>query len=212
MFRRSGASGAPPEIQTPSPIPFPRPGPETRGPERSEMFATREATIVSTDPFSPTGSNDSRRRDNDGQLSVGPDIHLNGAISSCRTLIVDGRVEGEVDAGELVIGEPGAVSGTVRVGSADIEGSFGGELVVDGELTIRAKGRVDGVIRYGQIMIEAGGRITGDVRVNGAEDAAPAEPGDDDTSAEATGGTTATFAEDAEKRPAETLESDSQPA
>lgn len=165
MFKWSGAQNAPPEPAFRKPALLERAGEPDRLSDRFVDLPATRPDIVSTDPFSAHANDRNRSSDNDGQLSVGPDIELNGAISSCRKLIVEGRVEGEIDAGELVIGERGTVSGTVRVTSADIEGAFSGELVIEGDLSIRSNGRVDGKIRYGRLMIESGGQITGDIQV-----------------------------------------------
>ena len=62
----------------------------------------------------------------------------------------------------LEIVKGGVFKGTVTVDSADIAGSFEGELKVKKRLFIRASGRVTGTVRYGQFEVERGGRIEGE--------------------------------------------------
>jgi len=108
-------------------------------------------------------------RSNEGEpkkLIVGRDIHLSGEITSCDRLIVQGRVEAQLNHCQHVeIHEYGLFKGAAVIETADIGGKFEGALTVQGRLHIRATGRVEGEVRYGQIEIEPGGEIQGEVRV-----------------------------------------------
>lgn len=96
---------------------------------------------------------------------VGREIMLSGQITSCDRLIVEGRVEATLsDSKAIEIAESGYFKGSAEIDSADIAGSFEGNLTVRERITIRSTGRVTGQIRYGQIEIEAGGEIGGDIQ------------------------------------------------
>ena len=99
----------------------------------------------------------------EGTLHVGEGIQVKGEIQACKTLIVEGRVEASLDAGELMVRRGGCYDGTATVGAARIGGSFSGTLTVHGLLTVEAGGRVSGTLRYRELRIEQGGRISGDV-------------------------------------------------
>jgi len=102
--------------------------------------------------------------DNANRLTVGQNICLNGEITSCEKLVVEGRVEASlVDANMIEVAANGCFKGSADVEKADISGYFEGTLVAKEILTIRKDGRVNGSVRYGKIIIESGGTISGDM-------------------------------------------------
>ncbi len=103
-----------------------------------------------------------------GTLLVGQGIQVKGEIESCRTLVVEGRVEASLTASKLEVLKDGLFRGAAEVDKAEISGVFDGTLTVRERLIIKASGRVSGTIRYAQLSIEAGGEISGDVDVDGA--------------------------------------------
>lgn len=104
-----------------------------------------------------------RERTPNGTLIVGQGIQVKGQVESCRTLIVEGRVEASLAADTLEVRVEGRFKGTAEVENAMIAGSFDGTLTVRDLLTIKAGGRVSGTLRYTRIHIETGGEIAGDV-------------------------------------------------
>ena len=98
-------------------------------------------------------------------LTVGPDIQMKGEITTCDRVVIEGMVDAtmrEVHTVELT--ESGSLKGTAEVEDAEISGSFEGDLVVRGKITIYASGRVRGNITYGEIEIQRGGQISGNIR------------------------------------------------
>jgi cytoskeletal protein CcmA (bactofilin family) len=101
------------------------------------------------------------------------------AVENARTRVggtaqVDGRFEGDLVAGHLVVGSDGAFTGTAKAETAEILGAFRGRLSVSGQLTVRTGGDVEGEIAYGALAIDAGGRMVG--ALSSAADApAPAD-------------------------------------
>jgi len=106
-----------------------------------------------------------RERTPSGTLIVGQGIQVKGQVESCRTLIVEGRVEASLAADTLEVRSEGRFKGTAQVDNAEISGSFDGTLTVRDLLTIKSGGRVSGTLRYARINIETGGEIAGDVGV-----------------------------------------------
>ncbi|MEQ8345911.1 MAG: polymer-forming cytoskeletal protein [Sneathiellaceae bacterium] len=104
-------------------------------------------------------------------LIVGKEISLNGEISSCDRLIVEGKVEASLAGCQFIeIADGGIFKGAAEIQDAEIRGLFEGKLTVQGRLLICATGRVVGEVRYGQIEIECGGEVSGTI------DKAPAAP------------------------------------
>ena len=112
------------------------------------------------------------------RLTVGRETTISGGtVLDCERLTVEGTVEAAMPDGRLLeIVKGGTFKGTVTVDSADIAGSFEGELKVKKRLFIRASGRVFGIIRYGQLEIERGGRIEGKSEYDPADREADLQP------------------------------------
>lgn len=102
--------------------------------------------------------------DDTKKLIVGREICLNGEITACEKLVVEGRVEANLSDSRVIdISTTGYFKGTAEVDEAVISGEFHGTLNVRGRLFVRSTGKVAGDLRYGELEIERGGRITGDV-------------------------------------------------
>lgn len=137
--------------------------PPAKAPAISAGSSQRSLESVSpkirTDHHSHHGEADSKK------LIVGRDIRLNGEITSCERLIVEGHIEVTLsDARFIDVAPTGFFKGNAEVKEADISGRFDGELVASDRLIVRAGGKVSGSIRYGSIVIESGGEVTGDMR------------------------------------------------
>jgi len=112
------------------------------------------------------------------RLTVGRETTISGGtVLDCERLTVEGTVEATMPDGRLLeIVKAGTFKGTVTVDSADIAGSFEGELKVKKRLFIRASGRVAGTVRYGQLEVERGGRIEGKSEYDPADREADLQP------------------------------------
>lgn len=161
-----GKSELPPSQRDIRPVPAPQPALNTvntvkavapAAPVAVETPVAADSAAATPEPASQLGSGN--------RLLVGPDVKLKGAeILDCDTLVVEGRVEATMDSRIIRIAEQGEFSGTVGIDTAEIHGSFDGELTARERLIIHATGRVNGKIRYGKIMIEEGGQISGDIQ------------------------------------------------
>jgi cytoskeletal protein CcmA (bactofilin family) len=118
---------------------------------------------------SPSSSSSSNSSTNEvgSKLIVGPNIQLEGKITNCDTLMVEGLVQATIVSRVIQIAENGKFEGSAEVELAEIRGNFSGKLVVRQKLVVYATGTVTGEIRYGKLVIEEGGQVSGDVQVNG---------------------------------------------
>ena len=114
-------------------------------------------------PDRPLGSIDS---DSDvNRLVVGRDIRLNGEITACDKLVVEGRVEVTLsNARAIEVAPTGYFKGAAEVDEADISGRYEGDLVARETLIVRAGGHIKGKVCYGRIVIESGGEVSGDMQ------------------------------------------------
>lgn len=103
------------------------------------------------------------------KLIVGRGISLNGKIAACDRLIVEGKVEAELqECHTIEIAESGTFKGAAEIESAEVSGHYEGSLTVRKNLLIHGTGHVSGTIRYGRLQIEQGGEINGDIKSLGS--------------------------------------------
>jgi cytoskeletal protein CcmA (bactofilin family) len=105
-------------------------------------------------------------------LYAGPGVKLKGEIVGCDTLRIEGIIDGNATARQLILCPSGSFLGTAEIEEAEIEGNFDGTLNVRGRLVLRTKGRVAGTLSYGEIEIERGGEIAGQITPQGKQIAA----------------------------------------
>jgi cytoskeletal protein CcmA (bactofilin family) len=161
----------------PAPAPSLREGdahhPESRGtePRFNDTRAMEGKTVADTmrpaadmarrlvDPPSSRIEAEARR------LLVGREISLQGEITHCDHLVVEGSVTANLtDCRQVEITETGVFKGSVEIEQIEVRGLFEGTMSVAGRLVIRSNGRVVGKVQYGQIEIEIGGQISGEVQ------------------------------------------------
>mgnify|MGYP000986806986 CR=1 FL=1 len=131
---------------------------------------------LSTDSLADTSvqANEFSADTKGSRLLVGPDVKLKGAeILDCDTLVVEGSVEATMDSRTICIAENGKFDGTVSVDTAEIFGTFEGDLTARNRLIIHSTGRVSGKIRYGKVVIEEGGQVFGDIQSNASVTGVP---------------------------------------
>ena len=146
--------------------PFSKKGTHAPSKPSTPAYRPEVARHVVEIPGSPRRAEQGRSSSIEGRkLVVGREICLNGEITSCDTLVVEGQVEATLTDARLIdVAETGLFKGSATVDEAEINGRFDGDLTARDLLTVRAGGRVSGTIRYGRIVIESGGEITGDTQ------------------------------------------------
>lgn len=111
------------------------------------------------------------------KLVVGREICLSGEIKTCEKLVVEGRVEADLNESQsLEITEPGLFRGHAKVEDCEVSGSFEGELIVTGTLTVNPTGRISGKIRYANLEVSRGARLSGDIDSLDGDDEAAGRP------------------------------------
>ena len=93
----------------------------------------------------------------EGRLTVGRDIRLTGELKSCESLLVEGVVNLDLQGTKfLEVMEGGTFAGSAMVETAEIVGSFEGDLTVTGLLIIHPSGRINGNITTAELQLERG--------------------------------------------------------
>jgi cytoskeletal protein CcmA (bactofilin family) len=94
------------------------------------------------------------------------DVEIKGTVRFTHDLVVDGKIEGEVDSdGSLTVGENARVRAEIRTRSVVIYGKVHGNITVSDRVELKANAELVGDIKAGTLSIEAGaifvGRSTG---------------------------------------------------
>jgi cytoskeletal protein CcmA (bactofilin family) len=96
------------------------------------------------------------------RLVVTRDISLNGDISACNYLVIEGVVHADsFSARRMDILDGGLFCGNAKVRDCVIAGRFEGKLSVMGRLTVKPTGQICGDVEYGVLEIESGGKVEG---------------------------------------------------
>ncbi len=119
-------------------------------------------------------NNSNNRGDAPGNLTIGEGVKVVGQLVVPGLAVINGTLQGELQADELLVGPKGSLSGQVRVRTADVHGSTHETLEASEFLCVRSTGRVNGQARYGEIEIEKGGVIRG--AISPASEAPQAAP------------------------------------
>jgi cytoskeletal protein CcmA (bactofilin family) len=99
-----------------------------------------------------------------GMFSVlGPDVIVTGNVAATADLHIDGRIDGNVDCGNLVQGTDSRISGSVKAEVARIAGSIEGSVSVR-QLTVERTARISGDVEYETISIENGASVDGHLK------------------------------------------------
>ena len=110
-----------------------------------------------------TSNSSSTGTDAAGNLTIGEGVKVLGQLHVPGLAVINGTLEGELQADELLVGPKGSLSGKVRVRTADVHGSTFEILEASEFLRVRSSGCINGQARYGVIEIEKGGAISGTV-------------------------------------------------
>ena len=118
--------------------------------------------------------------ENAGNVVIGNDVSIKGVLVVPNRAVVNGSIDGEITAKELVVGQTGRIVGHAKTERADIHGEVNQTLVVNQSLILRSTGKVIGVVHYAELEIEKGGLVEGKMtqqvsQSNNPPAAAPAE-------------------------------------
>ncbi len=105
----------------------------------------------------------SDRNNEVGSIVIGEGVSVSGKFIVPGRAVINGSLDGDLQAEELLVGAQGKIVGNVRVRRADVFGEVHDTLLASEHLIIRTSGRVNGNASYGEIEIERGGLVQGAV-------------------------------------------------
>lgn len=99
--------------------------------------------------------------------TIGKSVRIKGNIASREDLVIDGEVEGGVEATEhrITIGPNGRVVAHIKARDVVVIGNLKGNIEASGRVDIRKGAHLVGDIRYAKISIEEGADLRGSLEM-----------------------------------------------
>lgn len=92
---------------------------------------------------------------------------LTGDITSEAGFRIDGKIIGTLKTpAKVVIGKDGVIEGTLECSNADVEGSFSGNLKVDGLLSLKSTAHIEGDVITNKLSVEPGATFNASCSMN----------------------------------------------
>jgi len=91
---------------------------------------------------------------------IGSDVQIEGNIKTVGELQLDGTITGDLACGGLVMGESGAVKGTITADTVTVRGSVKGEIRAR-SVRLEKSAVVEGNVFHESLAVEAGAKLTG---------------------------------------------------
>jgi cytoskeletal protein CcmA (bactofilin family) len=113
---------------------------------------------------------------NKGVLMVGQGVIMRGEIKVPSIALIDGTVDGVLEADVVNITENGTMTGTTTASRVRVAGRINQSTTARTELFITKSGSVTGTVAYGELEIEKGGEIEGALSQGAEPPSAPATP------------------------------------
>lgn len=107
------------------------------------------------------------------------DVEIKGTLKFSNDLIIDGRIEGEVNSeGDLTVGENAHIQGDINTRSVTVFGKIVGNIKVTDRCELKQNAHLEGDVAAGKLAIEEGAIFMGSSAVGAAKGggAAPAKP------------------------------------
>lgn len=163
------------------------PTPSSSTAQRSTPAASSKPSVLSSRPQptqKPISEQRSQQQSNTSQIAAGSgrnmlssDVEIKGKVRFTNDLVVDGKIEGEIDSdGSLTVGENARVRAEIRTRSVVIYGKVHGNITVSDRVELKANAELVGDIKAGILSIEAGATFVGKSTVGAPSLASAAKP------------------------------------
>jgi cytoskeletal protein CcmA (bactofilin family) len=155
------------------PMPPTREEPRYSGVDENNHPANGEEPITTTiiDKLKPMA-------DHGGKDVLSSDVEIKGSIKFQKELLIDGKVEGEINSdGVLTIGENADIRGEVKTKSITVYGKVHGNITVAERCELKSKCTLQGDLKAARLVIEEGATFIGKSEVTSGTVPAKAAPG-----------------------------------
>src|SRR6266481_2854985 len=164
------------------PMPPVREEPRNPEPDDNNHFASREEPAPTPTIIDKPNPNPKPMADHGGKDILSSDVEIKGSIKFQKELLIDGKVEGEINSdGVLTIGENADIQGEIKTKSITVYGKVRGNITVGERCELKSKCVLQGDLKAARLVIEEGATFIGKSEVTSASGgakpaAAPAKP------------------------------------
>ena len=151
-FRKIGGA-KPDEPAAPAPAPAYNPAPVP-----AASYATPEPAA----PAVPAAAAAPQRPVGPSRNVLSSDVEIKGTVKFTNDLVVDGRIEGEIQSeGNLTVGENARLKAEIKTGTVVVYGKVHGNIVANERVELKATAEVVGDIKAKTLSIEPGAIFVG---------------------------------------------------
>src|SRR5919201_396050 len=112
-----------------------------------------------------------------GKDILSSDVEIKGTIKFQKELLIDGKVEGEINSeGVLTIGENADIRGEIKTKSITVYGKVQGNITVNERCELKSKCTLQGDLKAARLVIEEGATFVGKSEVTSGKLSAAATP------------------------------------
>jgi cytoskeletal protein CcmA (bactofilin family) len=118
---------------------------------------------------SRTSTNDSKKfmAEHSGKDVLSSDVEIKGTIKFQKELLIDGKVEGEINSeGVLTVGENADIRADIKTKSIIIYGKLQGNIAVSERCELKSKCTLQGDLKAARLVIEEGATFIGKSEVS----------------------------------------------
>ena len=113
-----------------------------------------------------------------GKDILSSDVEIKGSIKFKKELLIDGKVEGEINSeGVLTIGENADIRGEIKTKSIVVFGKVQGNITVNERCELKSKCTLQGDLKAARLVIEEGATFIGKSEVTSGMSVKPATSG-----------------------------------
>ncbi|MDQ2659529.1 MAG: polymer-forming cytoskeletal protein [Verrucomicrobiota bacterium] len=110
-----------------------------------------------------------------GKDILSSDVEIKGSIKFQKELLIDGKVEGEINSdGVLTIGENADIRGEIKTKSITVFGKVQGNITVGERCELKSRCTLQGDLKAARLVIEEGATFIGKSEVTSAGSVKPA--------------------------------------
>lgn len=110
----------------------------------------------------------------EGKNILSSDVEIKGKLRFANTLIIDGRIEGEVNSeGDLTVGENATIVGNLNTRSVTVFGKVEGNINVTDRCELKRSATLHGDVSAGKLAIEEGATFMGTSTVGAPRGSTP---------------------------------------
>jgi cytoskeletal protein CcmA (bactofilin family) len=136
-------------------------------PREEQMASSVSSQSPSTSP--PTTDYRKPMAEHTGKDVLSSDVEIKGSIKFQKELLIDGKVEGEINSdGVLTIGENADIRGEIKTKSITVYGKVQGNITVGERCELKSRCTLQGDLKAARLVIEEGATFIGKSEVTSA--------------------------------------------